>query len=169
MSILDPRLWLALLLSHGLLFGTGYWRGDLVGAKSERATWQAKEAQRVTAEQKATLQAMENNTRLEQQQEIDKRKVINGHQTELAAIRAAYEYPAGRLRIASAVCNSVAAASQADRAGGADATAAAAVELPIEIEHDLRKLARDADEVTATARALQESMRISGCYAEISK
>lgn len=162
MSTLDPRLWLALMLSHGLLFGAGYLRGDLAGVKAERATWQVKEAQRVTAEQKATLQAIENNTRIAQQQEIDKRKVINAHQNELAAIRAAYEHPASRLRIpVAAVCNQPAATGQADSASGIDAATAATVELPAQIDDDLRRLARDADEVTATARALQEWARLN--------
>lgn len=162
MSILDPRLWLALMLSHGLLFGAGYWRGDFAGTKSERATWQAKEAQRVTTEQKATLQAIENNTRIEQQQEIDKRKVVNDYQKEIAAIRAAYERTTGRLRISSAVCNSVAATDQADSASRTDATTTSTVELPAQVDGDLRRLARDADEVTATARALQEWVRLNG-------
>lgn len=48
MNLLDPRLWLALLLSHALLFGAGYWRGDLAGSNAVQVKWN-----------KATKQQME--------------------------------------------------------------------------------------------------------------
>lgn len=156
---------IALLVLIGLAFGI-HWHGVNQGKRMERSEWQAKEIRRITAEQKATLQAIENNTRIEQQQEIDKRKVINGYQTEIASIRATHERVAGRLRISSAICNSAAATGQADGASRTDAAAAGTVELPIETERDLRRLARDADEVTATARALQEWARLNGMSKE---
>lgn len=159
---------ISLLLMIGLAFGI-HWHGVNQGKRLERSEWQAKDSARITAEQKATLTAIENNTRIAQQQEIDKRKVINAHQAELAAIRAAYERPATRLRITSAVCNQPAAATEADNASRTDAPIAGTVALPESIERDLRKLARDADEVTATARALQEFAKTSGCYEEISQ
>jgi hypothetical protein len=124
--------------------------------------WDAAEKQRADAEQKATLKAIENNTRIAQQQEIDNRKVSNAHQSELTAVRAEYGRPAGRLRITGAVCDQSAATTETDRAGGADAAPAGTVVLPEPIERDLRRLARDADEVMATARALQEWARLNG-------
>lgn len=53
MNILDPRLWLALLLSHVLLFGAGYWRGDLAGAKAVQAKWDAAKIIQMAAAEKA--------------------------------------------------------------------------------------------------------------------
>lgn len=152
---------IALLVMIGLAIGI-HWHGVNQGRRLERADWQAKELVRASAEQKAILAAVENNTRIAQQQEIDKRKVINGYQTELAAIRAAANRPAGGLRISRAVCNPPAGTGQTDNSSGTNAAVTGSVELPDQVANDLRKLASDADEVTATARALQEWIRLNG-------
>lgn len=157
----------ALLILIGLGFGI-HWHGVNQGQRLERADWLAKDSARITSEQKATLKAIENNTRIAQQQEIDKRKVINGYQTELAAVRTERDRNrTGSLYLPATVCHSVAAATKTDDPGGADAATAGAVALPGAIAADLRDLARDADEVTVVARALQESVRTSGCYADL--
>lgn len=157
---------IALLVLIGLAFGI-HWHGVNQGRRLERADWQAKEITRASTEQKAILAAMENNTRIAQQQEIDKRKVVNAYQTEIATIRAAANHPTGGLYLPRAACNPLAGTSQTDNSGGTDAAIAGAVALPDAITANLRDLARDADEVTATARALQESVRSSGCYAKM--
>lgn len=41
LSILDPRIWLALLISCALSGGFGYWRGDVAGHKAIQAKWDA--------------------------------------------------------------------------------------------------------------------------------
>lgn len=157
----------ALLVLIGLAFGV-HWHGVNQGQRLERADWLAKDLDRISSEQKATLKAIENNTRIAQQQEIDKRKVVNDYQKELAAIRIERDRGrTGRLYLPATVCNSVATATKTDDSGGVGAAIAGAVELPEAIERDLRDLVRDADEVTATARAMQESARTSGCYAKM--
>lgn len=162
MKWLNPGIWLAILLAIAAGVGVGYWRGDASGTATERAEWTTKENARITAEQVALFHAVENNTRIAQQQAIDNRKVSNAHQSEIAAVRAAYERPAGRLRITGDVCNQFASSTKTKRSGGSDAATPGTVELPEPIDRDLRRLARDADEVTATARALQEWARLNG-------
>lgn len=147
-----------------------HWYALNMGKRLERTEWQAKDSDRITTEQKATLKAIENNTRIAQQQEIDKRKVINGYQTELAAVRTERDRNrTGSLYLPATVCHGAAAATKADDAGGTDAAPAGTIALPGQVERDLRDLARDADEVAATARALQESARSSGCYVEMTE
>jgi hypothetical protein len=155
-----------LLLLIGLAFDI-HWRGVNQGQRLERADWQAKDSARIAAGQKATLKAIENNTRIAQQQEIDKRKVINEYQTELAAVRTERDRNrTGSLCLPATICHSAAAATKAGNASGIDAAIAGAVAVPDAHAANLRDLARDADEVAAMARALQESVKTSGCYAE---
>jgi hypothetical protein len=158
--------WCYALLLFVVLAGAGavyeHETGITKGKAIVQEQWDAAEKQRADAEQKATLKAIENNTRIAQQQEIDNRKVSNAHQSELTAVRAEYERPAGRLRITSTVCDQFAGATKTDRTAGTDEAPAGTVVLPEPIERDLRRLARDADEVTATARALQEWTRKNG-------
>jgi Protein of unknown function (DUF2514) len=44
MSILDPRLWLALVLVIAAAFGAGYWRGDKAGQAKVQGLWAAEKA-----------------------------------------------------------------------------------------------------------------------------
>lgn len=158
---------ITLLLLIGLAFGI-HWHGVNQGEHLERADWLAKENSRITSEQKATFKAIENNTRIAQQQEIDKRRVINGYQTELAAIRTERDRNrTGSLYLPATICHSAATATKTGNSSGADAAITGKIALPDAIAGNLRDLARDADEVTATARALQESVRTSGCYADL--
>lgn len=162
MKWLNPGIWLAILLAIGAASGISYWRGGVNATAAERASWVTKENARITAEQLALFKALEQNERTRQQQEIDNRKVSNAHQAELAAVRAEYERPTGRLRITADVCRDFAVGAETDRATGADASTAGTVALPKPVERDLRSLQREADEVTAAARGLQDWARKNG-------
>lgn len=160
---------IGLLILIGLVFGT-HWHGANQGKRLERSEWQAKDSARITAEQKATLKAIENNTRIAQQQEIDKRKIINDHQKELAAVRAERDRTrTSSLYLPATICSGIAAATKTDNPSGINAAPAGKIALPDAITANLRDLARDADEVTATARSLQEFAKTSGCYQQISQ
>lgn len=162
MNLLSPTLWLVLVLSHGALFGAGYFNGVSDGVKSERVTWQEKEVARIESEQVAMLAAAADSSRIAKLNAENNRKAINENQAEKQAIRTAYERVTHVMRIDAAACNSVAAAGQAGGASGVDAASAGTIALPDKIADDLWYLARDADEVNATARGLQEWIKLNG-------
>lgn len=161
MNLIPYRI-LPVVLALIALIGAGYVWGHHAATNAASAA----ELVRVSAQEKETLKAVENNTRIAQQQEIDKRKVTNDYLAEIAKVRAAAAHPAGGLYLPATACHPLAAAATSGDAGRTDAATAGTVALPDAITSDLRRLASDADEVTATARALQEAVRTSGCYAQ---
>lgn len=146
-------------------FVTGtYFYGEHRGAIIERATWQAKEISRKDSETSAVATRNTENDADRVKFEEMKRKLIDEKSTEIKAVHAMYDgYVPGSLRVSKdRVCGKGSSSpAQANGATGIDATTSDTVALPDEIERNLRQLAREADEITATARSLQEFVKQS--------
>ena len=118
-----------------------------IGKERERAVWVAAENKRLTDTAMLILSNQKANVAKE-------RKVSNAHQIELSAIRTRYESTNKRLRYTNTTkCDP---AGTSDSTAGTDAAVARIELLPESIAENLRRLASDADEVTAIARGLQE-------------
>jgi hypothetical protein len=129
------------------LLSVSHYKAYSLGKEREKSGWVASENKRLTDTAILILNNQKENTEKE-------RKVSNAHQIELSAIRNRYEHSNQRLRYTTSdKCDS---AGLPNTTAGTDATATRAVELPESITENLRRLARDADEVTATARGLQD-------------
>lgn len=118
----------------------------MLGKEREKSVWVEDENKRLTDTAILIVKTQKDNAEKE-------RKASNAHQIELSAIRNRYESVNKRLRYTTtAKCDP---AGMPETATGTNAAIARTVELPSEIAENLQRLARDADEVTAIARGLQ--------------
>lgn len=89
---------------------------------------------------------------LDRQQAVNQ-KVSNAYQKDLRDARA--YVPAGRVQLTAAVCDQAAGKAKAAGASGSDGAATGTIALPEDIERRLRARRKEADEVTAICRGLQ--------------
>jgi hypothetical protein len=161
MAMMNPYLIIGALVGAIALFGGGF----AGGVRYEAGIAAKRDLARERAQSEAVLAVVAENEAIQKANEAKARKVSRSHADELATIRAQFNADrAGGLRVTSAVCDAVTFKADSPGAGRVDAPAAGTVQLPAEIERRLRELARDADEVTATARALQDWARANGFY-----
>lgn len=154
MNSIGLKIFAALAFCAALL-GLGFWGGQGMAQRAalkERNDALKAQKEAMLADQKA----YEENIRKQMQafagsinQLNQERDAINEkYQKSLAADRAG----TGRLRLPATVCsNSVPTGAEAS--SGADQAATGTIALPERVTEDLRRLAREADEVTAQCRS----------------
>lgn len=165
MMPIQARLAAALFILIALI--GSHWYVFSLGKRVERETWQAKENVRLSDTAKLAIKAAEDNARIQQENEAKARKVTASHENELTAIRTEYKRNTDRLRLPSSICRNITVTAEATSASGSDGTPSASVVLPEEIGRNLRDAAKEADEVTARARGLQDFSRDNGFYGDV--
>lgn len=149
---------IGLLLCILVSFGT-YSYGEHRGKILERSVWQANELSRKSSEALAVTTRLEENAKTLLKYESIKEDILNEKSNEIKAVHAMYDgYVRGSLRIPKErICGDrPTTETQVSNSTGTSSAATSTVVLPDEIERDLWQLARKADEVTASCRALQE-------------
>jgi len=135
------------------------------GVKYEKGIVAKRDLVAAQEQSKAIVSVMEKNDAERLANEAKARKVTKNHAAELETIRAAYAAPIGGLRITANACASLTPASgPAPSASRPDGNPPATVAIPADVERRLFDLARQADEVTAVARGLQEWVKANGFY-----
>ena len=142
-----------LLIISGLLLAVGslYSIGKSDGRDEIRALWQASKDKQAYLQAEYTAQEV---AKLNKKEAI-KQEIINGYQTEVQTITAKRNSLNG-MRF-TAKCSPTEASKVTDSSTkGVDEGVTSTVVLPEQVAEDLLNLAKEADEVTAMARALQE-------------
>lgn len=89
-----------------------------------------------------------------QKQRLKDQEVIHGYENEIAQIKQhADNARADSLRLPASVCDQNTVPAATSGANGADKATSGTVALPERVTEDLRRLAREADEVTAQCRS----------------
>jgi hypothetical protein len=145
--------------------------GHHQGAKSVQGEWDAAKVVQLAETNKIIA---DNAARVEQLQQAyteTNRKVSNDYQTEKSKIEAERDAaitnsskPTQRLYITAACGKAPASGPKAASISGPDATASSTIALPQQTSDDLFRLAAEADEVVAQAKALQEWIKDNGFY-----
>lgn len=163
---MEARL-IGLLISFLVFIGaiTGaYFYGEHRGELLERSIWQGKELQRTAAESLAVATRNKENEAKRLADDKLKEEVMNEKAAEIKAVHAMYDgYVPGGLRInKDRICGKGSTGqTKVNDPLGTDAAASTTVVFPEEIERDLRQLLREADQVTASCRALQTLVKPS--------
>ncbi len=125
------------------------------GQADVQAKWDAAEARRVVATDKAILDRIAKNALDAAEQAKTNQSIKKAHDDEIAKINSDYDRArAAGLRISANICNS--AARPAETTGTGKLDGAAAIELPAETQRRLFDLAEDADRVSDQLKKLQE-------------
>jgi len=153
---------LTLIGSHWYAYRAGDRNGTNATLVQTQAEENARQANVIAALDAANAQAQ---ARV-QQLARDAEKASRDYETEKRAIRAAAERAAGqRVRInAAAFCHPAAGAAESAAPGSNEQAGTGAAFLPESFANDLRRLAADADEVTADLRHLVRRVDEAGCF-----
>ena len=152
---MSPYAWLAALLVV-IATATGlYWKGHVDGFHARDVIAVNDENRRKVAEDKAIADRLRANELRAKKEAADKAKIVKGYENELAQARATHAAAVG-LRVDASVCRGFAGSGESKSASDRNADTPATIALPESIGRNLQDLARQADEVIATCRALQE-------------
>jgi hypothetical protein len=146
LSLLDPRIWLAIAIAAALSFGAGFWKGNAHGESTVRAEWQS-----------ATAAANQESRRLEQarQRRADESaKLAAARTNRLAADSRRARSELDRLR--SAVQSTAERIPEQPRAAADDAVRALSVVVG-ECSATLVEVARDADAARSEVKMLRDA------------
>lgn len=144
---------IALLLA---VFGWGYWNGF----RHEHRAWEADTAKRNAAESAAIIARQSDNAKIAQQQADTIAAIQKAHDEELDTVRARLA-AAERMR-KPAFCGGSTSPAKAESSPSSNAPDTASGLLPEQVEHDIRALILETEEVAATARACQAFVRDNG-------
>lgn len=170
--ILNPYLWLALIVWTALVACYAHEVGSESGRDAERALWLNQEGARKDATITAVVADSTSRAKQQDHQNQTNVKVSTKHEAEVQtnrneyrADRAAADRTGGlRIAIPATVCNHPAATTEGADAFEPDESAATTVRLPREVENDLWSAAEEADALSAQIRAMQEWVRANGHY-----
>ncbi len=158
---MNPYLIIGALVGAIALFCGGF----AGGVRYEAGIAAKRDLARERAQSEAVLAVVAENEAIQKSNEAKARKVSKSHADELATIRAQFNADrAGGLRVTAAVCDAVTFKADTPGSAGTNGAAAGTVVLPESLERNLWQLTREADEVTAKARALQDFIRENGLY-----
>lgn len=135
--------------------------GHHTGSQSVQSAWNKETAERKESENKAVFQAIKNNDRIAEQQEIDKQKLKKGYTNEISKINAAYAADRG-LRINANVCAGFTATAKTEGTSGSNAATPRIELLPETYATNIKQLMKEADDLVAGYRAAQAFINDNG-------
>lgn len=158
--------WCAVVVFLWLVFSAGHRAGE----KAVQADWDASTLKIAQDQNRMLQENAQKVADLVERQKKTNLTVSQDHERALLEIRTKYDADIASarvsgLRLPRSVCSS-ATGAQATGPSGLDAEASSAVVLPEQTSRDLFDFARQADEVTETARACQNWIRANRFYGD---
>lgn len=157
MNLLDPRLWLVLVIWTGLIAGGAYWKGNSSGKNSVLVGT-------LSATNTALTKRNKENAELAKKYADYAQKASDEHAKELDAIKRAAAGNANKWVPISADFCRPAGTTESTSPGSNGQGNSTTDFLPEQFTSDLRQLVEQADEVSADLRSLKRRINESACF-----